>query len=88
MPSRFFTFKNGLHFPNATKWIEVTEDLRFLYHYDDGTVEFRKSETGHTLDQQFAGVLGYVASGMWVELDQDMKPISQDIPTTQFAEIW
>ncbi|MDY7537591.1 hypothetical protein RGU72_04900 [Undibacterium sp. 5I1] len=88
MPSRFFTYKEGLHFPNTIKWLEVTKDLQFFHHYDDGTVELRKSKNNHTLDQQIAGVVARVASGMWVELDQDMKPISQDVPTTQFAEIW
>lgn len=86
MPSRFFTMKERLHFPNDCSHIEVTEDGRYLHHQDSGEVK-----TNRDLKVPALACLRYVSSGHWVEIDAARNPIvgidPRDFPVTA-ADHW
>ena len=81
MVSRYFTMKEGGHFPNSCACIEVTRDGKYLRHHDDGRVVQNTELQGTALN----ACLNYVRNGMWIEIDS--IPMPQDRPTTAF-EIW
>jgi hypothetical protein len=82
MVSRYFTMKEGGHFPNNCACIEVTPDGKYIHHYDDGTTKVSDQLKAPALH----ACMQYVRAGQWVEISE--VPAPRDQPSTLRDEVW
>ena len=85
MATRYFTYHTG-HFPNNVAYCEVTDKNEYFSHMDDGTTRQNNDELA-LFQNRLAGCLGYVESGMWIEItDIDLFRAGlfvRDVPGTK-----
>lgn len=82
MVSRYFTQKEGGHFPNNCACIEVTTDGRYVHHYDDGSSKVNSDLKVPAIQ----ACLQYVRQGNWIEISEVPPP--RDRPSTPYPDVW